>query len=94
MRLIPVMLNGTFNVNYLLSLWMLLSINDWVVSFLKSRLNQQCFLPCDGECFHIRCAHIINLVVQSAYDLIMLTIGKLRLGVKYVKQSTHGRKKF
>ncbi|XP_039116476.1 zinc finger BED domain-containing protein RICESLEEPER 3-like [Dioscorea cayenensis subsp. rotundata] len=52
-----------------------LSTNDCVVSLLKSRLNQRGFLPCDGEFFHIRCcAHILNLVVQSAFNLIMLTI--------------------
>ena len=70
------------------------STNDCVVDLFRVRLNGMGLLPCDGDFFHIRCcAHILNLIVQSAFDIMLVTIKKLRDGVKYVKQSAHRKKK-
>lgn len=80
MRLILVMLNGTFSKNYVLSFWIIwVQITAFFFVMLKF--------------FYIRCcAQILNLVVQLGFDLIMLTISKLLSGVKYVKHATISKK--
>ena len=69
------------------------STNDCEVDLLKIRLNGMGLLPCDGDFFHIPCCtHILNLIVKSAFDIMLVTIKKLCDGIKYVKQSAHRKK--
>ncbi|KAL5714914.1 hypothetical protein ACHQM5_016815 [Ranunculus cassubicifolius] len=62
------------------------------VSLLKSQLNLQNALLCDGDYFHIRCCcHIINLVVQFGLEVIDSSVVKIKESIKYFRGS-QGRK--
>ncbi|GLT39759.1 hypothetical protein SLA2020_139340 [Shorea laevis] len=72
-----------------------LSSDHCVVAMLKSRLDTKKYLPCKGAFFHVGCfAHLLNLFVEAGFSLITDVIGKLRLGIKYVKQSPHRKRNF
>lgn len=71
------------------------SVNDVVANNLKARLSAKGFLPCSGSFFQVRCcAHILNLIVQAGMKLVHDVILKLRLAIKYVKQSSMRKKNF
>ncbi|TXG55742.1 hypothetical protein EZV62_017055 [Acer yangbiense] len=72
-----------------------LSTNDQVASMLRSRLDAKLNLSCNGAFFSVGCcSQVLNSIVQAGFDLITDIIGKLRLGVKYVKQSPQRKKNF
>ncbi|XWS13096.1 hypothetical protein CRYUN_Cryun36dG0008300 [Craigia yunnanensis] len=72
-----------------------LSSDGCVADMLKSRLDVKKYLPCKGVFFHMSCFfHILNLIVQAGFNLVIDIIGKLRLGIKYVQQSPHRKKNF
>ncbi|KAL5760586.1 hypothetical protein ACOSP7_019100 [Xanthoceras sorbifolium] len=61
---------------------------------LRSRLDAKLNLSCNGVFFSVGCcSQVLHSIVQAGFDLIADIIGKLRLGVKYVKQSPQ-RKNF
>ncbi|KAL5706065.1 hypothetical protein ACHQM5_024276 [Ranunculus cassubicifolius] len=63
------------------------------VNLLRSQLNLQEALLCDGDYFHIRCCcHIINLVVHEGLTAIDNSVLKIRESIKYCRGS-QGRKK-
>ncbi|XP_022761456.1 zinc finger BED domain-containing protein RICESLEEPER 2-like isoform X2 [Durio zibethinus] len=72
-----------------------LSSDDCVANMLKPRLDAKKYLPCKGAFFHMSCFfRILNLIVESGFNLVIDIIGKLRLGIKYVQQSPHRKKNF
>ncbi|KAK2653795.1 hypothetical protein Ddye_013651 [Dipteronia dyeriana] len=71
------------------------SSNNSLVHNLKSHLNINKALLCDGEFLHIRCcAHIINLIVQDGLKEIDGIVHKVRESVKYARASQTRKQKF
>ena len=71
------------------------SANNAMVKILKSRLELQDSLLCNGEYFHVRCcAHILNLIVQKGLKVASGALEKIRASVKYVKGSEARMMKF
>ena len=63
------------------------SANNSFVEILKSHLNMNGVLLCDGDYFHVRCgAHILNLIVQSGLKVVDNYVIKVREMVKYVRR--------
>lgn len=72
-----------------------LASDHCVVAMLKSRLDTKRYLLCKGAFFYVGCfAHLLNVNVQAGFGCITDVIGKLRLCIKYVKQSPHRKKNF
>ncbi|XP_042052014.1 zinc finger BED domain-containing protein RICESLEEPER 2-like [Salvia splendens] len=64
------------------------SANNAMVKLLKTRLQLQNSLLCNGEYFHVRCcAHILNLIVQEGLKVASDALDKIRASIKYVKAS-------
>ena len=62
------------------------SANTSFVEILKSHLNMNNVLLCDGDYFHVRCgAHILNLIIQSGLKVVDNCVSKVREMVKYVR---------
>ncbi|XP_042030043.1 zinc finger BED domain-containing protein RICESLEEPER 2-like [Salvia splendens] len=62
--------------------------NNVMVKLLKTRLQLQNSLLCNGEYFHVRCcAHILNLIVQEGLKVSSDALDKVRASIKYVKAS-------
>ncbi|WOG94300.1 hypothetical protein DCAR_0313593 [Daucus carota subsp. sativus] len=62
------------------------SANNSFVEILKSHLNMNGVLLCDGDYFHVRCgAHILNLIVQSGLKVVDNCVSKVREMVRYVR---------
>ncbi|KAL8107303.1 hypothetical protein AgCh_023926 [Apium graveolens] len=62
------------------------SANNSFIEILKSHLNMNGVLLCDGDYFHVRCgAHILNLIVQSGLKVVDDCVSKVREMVKYVR---------
>ncbi|KAK2645950.1 hypothetical protein Ddye_021145 [Dipteronia dyeriana] len=71
------------------------SSNNSLVHNLKSHLNINKALLCDGEFLHIRCcAHIINLIVQDGLKEIDGVVHKVGESVKYARASQTRKQKF
>lgn len=58
---------------------------DNMHSILKRQLRRELF--CNGEFFHVRCADILNLIVQDGASVIDGAFEKIRESVNYVKAS-------
>ena len=59
------------------------SYNDCVVSLLRDNLTYQNNLSINGNFFHVRCVHILNLFVQEGLFEIQDVIYVIRENVKY-----------
>ncbi|KAM3382957.1 zinc finger BED domain-containing protein DAYSLEEPER [Capsicum galapagoense] len=68
--------------------------NDSLQTILKGHLGLQKSLLCDGEFFHVRSAHILNLIVQEAFKAATDALFRIRESVKYVKGSDGRMRKF
>ena len=64
------------------------SSNDVSIDMVKTQLNLQGLLVCNGDHFHMRCcAYILHLIVQEDLKQIDPSILKIRESVKYMKGS-------
>ncbi|XP_058741471.1 zinc finger BED domain-containing protein RICESLEEPER 2-like [Vicia villosa] len=64
------------------------SANDNCIVKSKRDYSGRRNLPLNGKLFHVRCcAHILNLLVQDGFDMIKLTVDKIRNGIKYLLNS-------
>ncbi|CAN4094386.1 unnamed protein product [Withania somnifera] len=62
--------------------------NNDVVDNLKNHLSLMRSLVCEGKFLHVRCGnHILNLIVKAVLEIADVAIGKIREGVKYIKNS-------
>ncbi|XP_042018980.1 zinc finger BED domain-containing protein RICESLEEPER 2-like [Salvia splendens] len=62
--------------------------NNAMVKLLKTQLQLQSSLLCNGEYFHVRCCeHILNLIVQEGLKVASDALDKVRSSIKYVKAS-------
>ncbi|XP_050222151.1 zinc finger BED domain-containing protein RICESLEEPER 2-like [Mercurialis annua] len=71
------------------------SSNDTAIKFLKEQFvdSKNCILKC--EYLHMRCiAHIINLVVNDGLKEIGESVKKIRLAVRFIRQSPARLKRF
>ncbi|GJX00270.1 zinc finger BED domain-containing protein RICESLEEPER 2-like protein [Tanacetum coccineum] len=72
------------------------SSNDTSVDYLKTKLvkwNDHCILQ--GKWTHVRCmAHIMNLVVQDGLKDVGISVNRVRVVVRWVKQSLARLKRF
>ncbi|XP_022024027.1 zinc finger BED domain-containing protein RICESLEEPER 2-like [Helianthus annuus] len=63
------------------------SNNDRAAAILRNTFQGKGTLHFKGMFFHVRCAHILNLVVQDGLGTIDGCLVKIREGVKYLKKS-------
>ncbi|KAL3344779.1 hypothetical protein AABB24_023960 [Solanum stoloniferum] len=69
--------------------------NKGVVDVLKNHLSLMRSLVCEGKFLHVRCGnHILNLIVKAGLAKVDAAIGKIREGVKYIKNSEVRLEKF
>lgn len=69
--------------------------NNGVVDVLKNHLSLMRSLVCEGKFLHVRCGnHILNLIVKAGLEKVDAAIGKIREGVKYIKNSEVRLEKF
>ncbi|GJR02544.1 zinc finger BED domain-containing protein RICESLEEPER 2-like protein [Tanacetum coccineum] len=72
------------------------SSNDTAVDYLKTKLvkwNDRCILQ--GKWTHVRCmAHIMNLVVQDGLKDVGISVDRVRVAVRWVRQSPARLKRF
>ncbi|KAF3648590.1 hypothetical protein FXO38_18112 [Capsicum annuum] len=62
--------------------------NNGVVDNLKNHLSLMRSLVCEGKFLHVRCGnHILNLIVKAGLEKVDAAIGKIREGIKYIKNS-------
>lgn len=71
------------------------SVNDTMMTHLKTNLVGKTMLPCDGVLLHFRCAaHIFNLIVQDGLKTMSNAINSIRESVKYVRSSQSRGQRF
>ncbi|KAK8453122.1 hypothetical protein SEVIR_5G233633v4 [Setaria viridis] len=70
------------------------SYNDSMSTSLRMRLQAHGRLLCEGAFFQVRCAHILNLIVQAGLKLIAGSVDKTRQGVQYIHGSGIRKHKF
>ena len=62
------------------------SANDVAINYVRDKLKHKSFA--NGKFFHLRCvAHIVHLIVTDGLKLCEDAVSKVRLVVKYVKNS-------
>nr|XP_043609582.1 zinc finger BED domain-containing protein RICESLEEPER 2-like [Erigeron canadensis] len=69
--------------------------NDVAVAYLKSKFAnwEKCVL--EAKWLHVRCiAHIMNLIVQDGLSHIGKSVDRVRVAVKYIRQSPQRLRKF
>ncbi|PHT78535.1 hypothetical protein T459_16587 [Capsicum annuum] len=55
---------------------------------LKNHLSLMRSLVCEGKFLYVRCGnHILNLIVKAGLEKADAAIGKIREGIKYIKNS-------
>jgi hypothetical protein len=71
------------------------SSNDSGVSYLRSIMNIAKTSIAKGKFLHMRCAaHIVNLIVQDGLKLVGISVKRVRVAVRYIKNSTSRLAKF
>ncbi|KAM3376037.1 hypothetical protein P3S68_014751 [Capsicum galapagoense] len=71
------------------------TFNNSVVDNLKNHLSLMRSLVCEGKFPYVRCGnHILNLIVKAGLEKADAAIGKIREGIKYIKNSEIRQVKF
>lgn len=71
------------------------SVNDLMVSYIKSNLIGRRLLAGNGDIFHHRCAaHVLNLIVQEGLKVSCGAIDAIRESVKFVRSSAQRKENF
>ena len=63
------------------------SSNDVAIDYVKKKTKERDSSLLGGELMHMRCAHLLNLIVQSRLKSIHESIAKVQNVVRYVRAS-------